>query len=179
MRNLILWLVVVFVAVSCSRDKNPLNTGLPGNGAGVLSIQTDQVSYTWVKGEDNLHVYLNGTVTNNSNYHLYSRISPNPEFVSLDEPFCVVAGNSWGQVEKYNAATDAWENTEIEGMLIEGSSFMTLEAQATYPLNGPLSSRSDNRESGLYRIVVEYSFEQNPDKDARKFRDYSNTFEIK
>lgn len=179
MRNVIIWLVVVLVAVSCSRDKNPLNPGLSDNIDGVLSIQTDQVSYTWTNGENGLHLYLNGTVTNTSNWLLYSRISANPDFGSWDEPFCCIAGNSWGQIEKYNTATGSWENTEIEGMLIEGSAFLTLKSKTTYPLQAPLSNRSQNRQAGQYRIVVEYTFEQNPGESARKYRAFSNTFEIK
>ena len=172
-------IVLVIVAFSCSRDKNPVNVELPNNGAGILSVQTDKVSYTWTNGEGGLHLYLNGTVTNIGKCNLYSRLSANPDFGSWDEPFCRIAENSWGQIEKFNTATGSWENTEIEGLLIEGSAFLTLESKTTYPLQGPLSNRSDNREAGQYRIAIAFALEQNPGKTARIYRAFSNTCEIK
>ncbi|HPG38618.1 MAG TPA: hypothetical protein PLP19_12265 [bacterium] len=179
MRYMSVLVVLVTVAFSCSRDKNPVNVELPDNGSGVLSIQTDKVSYTWTNGEGGLHLYLNGTVTNTGKCNLYSRLSANPDFGSWDEPFCCIAGNSWGQIEKYNTATDSWENTEIEGWLIEGSAFLTLESKTTYPLQAPLSNRSDNRDAGQYRIAKAFTLEQNPGEAARKYRAFSNTFEIR
>ena len=169
-------LFLLLFAVSCSEDDNPVDTPAPEVAYNKLSITTKSPIYTWQQDESHDYITVQGTVINESETIFYSSLG---EFMLLGEQDKLfIAGNSHGSFEKYNESNDSWEESDLGGMLIEGSRVVPVKPSKDYTMDGFLSKNSDDIVTGTYRIRIDYYDVENPDSDATPFYDYSNSFTL-
>lgn len=171
-------LFLLLFVISCSEDDNPVDTPdpVPEVAYEKLSITTDSQIYTWYQDGEVTYITIKGTVANESETIFYSSLG---EFMLLGEQNqLLIAKNSHGYYEKYNESNETWEETDLGGMLIEGTKFVPVKPTENYSLLGTIFEGDSEFESGTHRIRIDYYDTDSPDSGATPYFDYSNSFNL-
>lgn len=171
----ILSLILVVLLIDCKREKYPFN---PDPGHDTLIITTDRTIYYWQRCEDNQDIVVQGTLQNNSAKIYCSQVGDHGGWSEV----MLFAGNSAGQLEKFNVADNSWDACGLLSPLIEGPRFMEIELSRKYSIHAHLVVSNDKckEETGKYRLRID--FYNNPEEalaGRAPFSDYSNVFEIR
>ena len=90
------------------------------------------------------------------------------------------AENSAGKLEKYNPLKNEWINSNLLGVLIEGSRYISIEPAKNYSIIATLYIGNDIEEIGKYRLRIDYYNNSTDESEGIKpYSDYSNIFQIK
>ncbi len=177
MRNSIIIVTLMLLTISCIKDKNPIDSSPNIEGNGSLSIKTEKNIYSWQEGESEQIIIVQGSFENRSDETYYSRIGDGFGPPEQDQLF--IAGNSAGQIEKYNNSDNSWYEINITGFLIEGSRFVPLKPSKVYSIYAHLTIEKEGEDKGKYRLRIDYYDKSDPSEDETPLRDYSNIFEIR
>ena len=174
----ILFVVILFFTVSCTKNRNSLSPSDLPEGHGILTIKTNESIYTWEEIESMKEVIIQGTLRNNSIKAYYSRLG---DFYnsSSEQGQLLLADNSDGCIEKYDESNNTWHQTNILAVLIEGSRIIRIKPSEQYSVYGHLLINRDKLEIGEYRIRIDYYEEMSPDSNSIPYHEYSNVFELK
>jgi len=170
----IIFMIPIFMMLSCGEDKEII---APDLKQGEIKITTDNEIYYWRKNSGYKILTINGNLQNNSNKSYLSNVGDN--YGSTD--FIFFARGSDGNLEKYNSIENKWyEEDELLGFLIEGTSSKEIESSRIYHINAALyidTLRYPN-EIGKYRLRIDY-YDILDEAKIFPFHDYSNVFEIR
>jgi hypothetical protein len=176
MKTAIFILVIIISLSSCTREMNPVDSTLNSGGAGNMILQTNEIKYSWQKSESNYSIIIEGTLKNKSLKTYYSDAG-NP-FIVPQPNILLFAENSAGNIEKYDASNKSWREIHILGLLIEGSSPISIAPATNYTIYAHLNRKNDEIEKGKYRLRIDYTETPNPEISEARFEDFSNIFEI-
>ena len=142
--------------------------------AGNLSIRTQKSEYTWGPYDLGSSRQIEAIFLNNSKETYYARLGD--RFNSdIDQADLFVAEGSNGFIEKFEL-DGSWRFMP-RGVLIEGTRFVELRPEKSYRLFTYLPWQE--KETGNFRIKLEYYHQIDPPPDANPLIDYSNIFSIK
>lgn len=166
--------VMIFLIISCAKEKDIVGTV---SEYGELHIKTDKEIYYWRQSEENRIIGIEGELQNRSTRIYYSRVGDYWGRTDL----VLFAQNSAGRLEKLDNSDYKWYETELLGMIIEGSKFIPIEPTKNYAIHAHLYIDNDKYkdETGKYRLRIDYFNSIEEAKEATPFSDYSNTFEIR
>ena len=170
----ILSFILFLVTISCEKEKSILN---PESANGKVSIKTDKTIYVWQQSEGDKIIVIQGELQNNSTLTYYSKVGDSWG----EKDLVLFSEKSAGKLEKYNSSDNKWNNSNLLGMLIEGSSIIEIEPSKKYSIHAHLSISNDKykEETGKYRLRIDYFNFVNETTDTTTFSDYSNIFEIR
>ncbi len=177
MKTIFFIFTIIFQLLSCTRDKNPVNPPSNLDGEGKMILKTEKNIYSWQQSESIFTITIEGTLQNISTNTYYSHIGDG--YGPSEQDFLLFVKYSAGWIEKYNELDTSWTETDLLGLLIEGSKTIPIKPAKNYTFYAHLNRRSDEIEIGKYRLRIEYHDNFDLKNNEMIYRDYSNVFEIK
>ena len=167
-------IITILLFSSCEKGKSILIPEMENNK---IIMKTTKTIYYWQQANGDKIIPITGELINRSIKTYYSRVGD--YYGETDLIF--FAENSAGKLEKFDSLNNEWANSNLLGVLFEGSRYIPIEPVKKYSIRATLLIiGNDIEESGTYRLRIDYYNDSTDESEGiTPFSDYSNIFQIK